>query len=437
MTDKTIFHFTGIKGSGMSALARLLHDEGYQVKGSDVATYFFTQDGLEEAGIPFNEFSEDNIQEGMHVIAGNAFKDDHEEIQKAKELGLDVQRYHEFLGRFIEDYISIGVTGSHGKTSTTGLLAHVLKGIDSTSYLIGDGTGRGVAGAKYFALEADEYRRHFLAYHPDYAIITNVDFDHPDYFTNLDDVKHAYNAFAGQVKKMIFACGDNDNLHDLDANCPIIYYGLDASNSFQAVNIQKTPEGTEFDLTISGEYYDHFKLVTYGDHNIQNSLAVIAFAYYEGLDMEAVKERLLTYEGVKRRFNEQEVAGQVIIDDYAHHPTEIKATLQAANQKYPEKEIVAIFQPHTYSRTKALLDEFAEVLGLADKVYLCDIFASARESEGDITIEDLAEKIDGQVTILDKDDMSPLLDHDNAVRVFMGAGDIPTYMNAYIELLQA
>lgn len=201
MNKELTYHFTGIKGSGMSALALILHNMGYKVQGSDQETYFFTQHGLEKAGIELLPFNADNIQEGMFIICGNAFGDDHPEVVRAKELGLDVMRYHFFLGELIKDYTSVAITGSHGKTSTTGLMAHVMRGLHPTNFLIGDGTGAGQEDAEYFVLEADEYRKHFLAYHPDYAIFTNIDFDHPDYYENIDQVFAANTTFAHQVKK--------------------------------------------------------------------------------------------------------------------------------------------------------------------------------------------------------------------------------------------
>ena len=169
----------------MSALARILHDMGYEVQGSDVEKYFFTQVPLEEANIRMLPFNRENIKEGMTVIAGNAFPDTHEEIEEANKQGVRVIRYHDFLGELMQKYTSIAVTGSHGKTSTTGLLAHVIEKAMPTAFLIGDGTGKGVKDASYFVFEACEYRRHFLQYEPDYAIMTNIDFDHPDYFANI------------------------------------------------------------------------------------------------------------------------------------------------------------------------------------------------------------------------------------------------------------
>lgn len=434
LTEK-IYHFIGIKGSGMSALANILHDEGYQVQGSDVDTYFFTQAGLEMNNIPILPFNESNIKENMTVILGNAFSDEHPEAVRAKELGLEVSRYNHFLGKFIEQYTSIGVSGSHGKTSTTGLLAHVLSGLDKTSYLIGDGTGCGVENARYFALEADEYRGHFLTYKPDYGIITNIDFDHPDYFKDLDHVMQLFGEYANQVKKAVIACGDDEDVRRLSIDSQTYYYGLEENNDFIAKNIMKKSEGSVFDVEFRGEDLGTYQIPLYGNHNIQNAVSVIAVCYLEELNLDLVRELFLSYGGVKRRFNEKLVHGQHIIDDYAHHPNEISATIDAAKQRHPDKKITAIFQPHTFSRTEALMERFAQSLNEADAVYLAPIFASAREQSGNVTIEDLAQAIPQEVTVLTEDDVSPLLDHKEDVLLFMGAGDIQNYMNAYIELV--
>lgn len=435
MNQDTLYHFVGIKGSGMSALALILHDKGFNVQGSDVKKYFFTQKNLDEANIPIVVFDENNIKEGMTIIAGNAFPDSHEEIVRAKELGLTITRYHDFLGELSNHYTSIAVTGSHGKTSTTGLLAHVLSGIKNTSYLIGDGTGSGVKDADYFVLEACEYRRHFLAYATDYAIITNIDFDHPDYYKSIEDVQDAFLTFAQQIKKAIFACGDDIRLQQLHASVPIVYYGFDEYNDFQAKNVERTTHGSSFDVYVRGDFFGRFTIPSFGNHNIQNALSVIAFSHYDGLDAEKVKERLMSFKGVKRRFTEKNVMDTVIIDDYAHHPVEIKATLDAAHQKYPDREIVAVFQPHTFSRTIAMMDEFGEALDMADAVYLLDIFKSAREQNGDVTIKDLLDKTDKGKEILIEEDMSPLLKHKNQVIIFMGAGDVEKFERAFEHIL--
>lgn len=428
----TVYHFVGIKGTGMSALANILHDMKHTVQGSDYEKHFFTQVPLEKKGITILPFDKDNIQEGQVVIAGNAFPDTHEEIEAAKKLNIPVYRYHHFLGEFMSQYTSVAVTGAHGKTSTTGLLSHVMQGANPTSCLIGDGTGIGVEDSKYFVFEACEYRRHFLSYHPDYAIMTNIDFDHPDYFSDINDVFRAFQEMALQVKKGIIACGDDEELQKIQAKVPVIFYGFGADNDFQARNIQKRTDGTIFDVFVRNTYYETFHITGYGDHSVLNALAVIALCHYENIDVEAIKHQFTTFEGVKRRFNEKSLGEQVIIDDYAHHPTEIKVTIEAARQKYPSREIVAVFQPHTFTRTQKFLDEFAESLRKADQVYLCDIFGSARENKGELTIQDLQKRIDGAelITVMTTE---VLKKHKDGVLIFMGAGDIQKFEASYMK----
>ncbi|AZU63637.1 UDP-N-acetylmuramate--L-alanine ligase [Neobacillus mesonae] len=430
----TIYHFVGIKGSGMSALAQVLHDMKYEVQGSDFDKHFFTQVALEKSGIKILPFQKENIKPGMTIIAGNAYPDTHEEIQEAMKLGLPIVRYHRFLGDFMQNFTSIAITGAHGKTSTTGLLAHVISGMKPTSFLIGDGTGKGEKDAEYFVFEACEYRRHFLSYFPDYAIMTNIDFDHPDYFANIDDVFSAFQEMAIQVKKAIFACGDDEQLQKIQAKVPVLFYGFDEGNDYQAKNIVKTTTGTSFDVFIRNTFYDTFSIPTFGDHNVLNALAVIGLCHYEEMNAEAVKEGLITFQGVKRRFSEKVIGSQILIDDYAHHPTEIKATIDAAKQKYPDRKIIAVFQPHTFTRTQAFLEDFADALSMANKTYLCEIFGSARENHGQLSIKDLQDKVAGS-EILSEENTSVLKQHDHSVILFMGAGDIQKFQESYEKQL--
>lgn len=432
--DATYF-FVGIKGTGMSSLALILHDKGCKVMGSDIDKYTFTQRGLEQAGIKILPFNADNIKPGMIIVAGNAFNDDQEEIARAKEMGLKVMRYPEVVEMIIEETTSIGVAGAHGKTSTTGLLAHVMSGVSPTSYLVGDGSGKGTPDARFFVFEADEYRRHFVAYHPDYTIMTNIDFDHPDYFTGIDDVCDAFETLVRQTKKGIFAWGEDKNLRKLNANVPIYYYGTEGNDDFVAKNIKRTTTGSSFDVYFHDQFLGNFETHLFGEHNVLNTLAVIAVSYFEKIDLGKVKQELLTFKGVKRRFTEKTVADMVIIDDYAHHPHEIRATLDAARQQYPNKKLIAVFQPHTFTRTIALMDDFAKSLNIADQVYLTDIFGSIRENSGNVSSADLGKKITKGGEVLKLDNMSPLLDYHDAVVIFMGAGDIQKYERVYEQLL--
>lgn len=427
------YHLIGIKGSGMSPLAQILHDMGLPVQGSDVEKRFFTQKALEDKGIPLLPFGRDNISEGQTVIVSNAYPDDHVEMVRARELNVPVYRYHHFLGEFANRFTSIAVTGTHGKTGTTGMLAHVFSPEQPTSFLIGDGTGKGEKDSKYFIFEACEYRRHFLSYRPDYCIMTNIDYDHPDYYRDIDDVFQAFQEMASQVRKGIIACGEDERLQKIKADVPVTYYGFGKENEVCASNMSTSSRGTSFDVSIRGSFYGNFTIPGYGTHNVLNALAVIAIANQEGISEETIRQQLSTFPGVQRRFTVKSFRDQILIDDYAHHPTEIKATIEAAKQKYPEREVVAVFQPHTFSRTEAFLDEFADSLQTANAVYLCDIFSSAREQQGNLTIHDLQKKIPS-AHLMTENDVSRLSEHSSGVLLFMGAGDIQKYQRAYEEI---
>lgn len=431
------YHFTGIKGAGMSALALLLQQMGEHVQGSDQVKYYFTQRELEKAGISILPFNEKNIKPEYELIVGNAFRvDNNVEVAFEVHNNFAFKRYHQFLGEFMTRFTSIGVAGAHGKTSTTGMLSHILSHLTNTSYLIGDGTGHGDEKAEYFVFESDEYERHFMPYHPEYSIITNVDFDHPDYFHDIDDVFSAFNDYANQVKNAVFAYGEDKYLRKLKTSTPIFYYGKNADDDYQARDIIRTTKGSTFTAYFHDEKLGEFTVPTFGKHNVMNALAVIAVLHQLGQNMTKSGELLSSFGGVKRRFSEKKIGNIIIIDDFAHHPTEIEATLDGARQKYPEREVVAVFQPHTFTRTIALIDEFAEALNQADSVYLAEIYGSAREIDHhDVNVRDLAAKIHKPATVIPENDVSPLLNHENAVYVFMGAGDIQKYEYNFEELL--
>jgi UDP-N-acetylmuramate--alanine ligase len=282
-------------------------------------------------------------------------------------------------------------------------------------------------------LESCEYRRHFLAYHPDYAVITNIDFDHPDYFSDPDDVKRAFQEMARQVKKGIVACGDDPATLELEAACPILNYGFGEINHLRARNVTRNVGGTAFDAWDGSRKLGRFHIPLHGDHNVLNTLAVIGICLLEGLDLGRVASRLPAFPGVRRRFAEKPYASNVVIDDYAHHPNEVKATIQAARSKYPHKPLVVIFQPHTYSRLKHFLDGFAASLAEADELYLCDIFGSAREADGNVSIHSLLAKLP-RARHLTRENISDLLEHRESVLLFMGAGDIQKYQRWMMEM---
>lgn len=427
--------FIGIKGTGMASLALLLNDLGYHVAGSDIEKYTFTQVPLEKAGINIAQFAADNIKDsGQVIVKGNAFKNDNVEVKACEDKKIAWQSYPDTVEEIVQMHTSIGVSGTHGKTSTTGILASVMTQAAPTSYLIGDGEGKGIKNSRFFVYEADEYRRHFLAYHPDYQIMTNIDFDHPDYFKDQADYTSAFQTAADQTKKALFVWGGNERLKTLQSKVPKYTYGFENEDDFQAVNVNRTTSGAEFSVLAHGKKIGDFTIHLFGDHNILNATAVVAVAYTENVPLADIQKGLLSYRGAKRRFSEKDFGNINIIDDYAHHPTEMRATIQAARQRFPHKRLVVVFQPHTFTRTKKYAPEFEEILRQVDKAYITPIYASAREASGDITSADLVAKIPGS-EVIDLDNIADLAQNKDSVIVFMGAGDIQKYEDALEKLL--
>ena len=420
------YYLIGIKGSGMSALALILNDLGYSVVGyDDEDSYQFTEDKLKERNIKIYTSDNDEMDENTVVVRSTAIKEDHPQIVKANKLNLKIYEYNEMLGKLSNMFESITVAGCHGKTTTTSLLAHVLKNICGCNYLIGDGNGYASKENKKFVLEACEYYRHFLVYEPEYAIITNIDLDHVDYYKNMDDVIDAYREYANNAKKMVIACGDDPYTHSLYVNTPIFYYGIEDDNDIIAKNIEYTKDGTKFDVFVEDNYYGYFEIPLYGKHMLLDSLAVIGVCYYERIDAKELAKNLKTFKGAERRFDEIVLGSNVVIDDYAHHPEEVKAIIKGVKQKYPDKRIVTIFQPHTFSRTKEFYEDIAAALNLSDYSYVLDIFPARERKEDfpDITSNKIIELLDHGESINDLES-SKLYDYNNTVFLFMSPKEI-------------
>ena len=427
------YHFIGIKGSGMSSLAQIAYDMGHEVQGSDEETYFFTQEKLEQRNIPMYGYNVENIKDGFEVILGNAFDETHIEYRAAKDLGLKIYTYAQFLGKLLDEIPSIAVTGAHGKTTTSTMVSNIFKHNFVTSFLIGDGTGHGEKNSDYIVAEACEYYRHFLAYHPNYAVVTNIDFDHPDYFNDEHDMFDAFQSFVNQVKDTVVICGDDRLASQLKpSTAKVVTYGFNEGNDYQIKNVKTTSENSEFDVYKNSELLGTFTMAVFGLHDISNATSAIALADICGLSTDEIQQSLGSYHHAERRFTEHKVGTNVVVDDYAHHPSEIKATIDSARRKYSDKQIIAIFQPHTYTRTAKFLNEFAESLLTADKVFLCPIFASVREKEKIVGIEDLQKVTPGSEIIYGEENFDKL-NFDNSVILFMGAGNINKLCNKFVE----
>jgi UDP-N-acetylmuramate--alanine ligase len=432
------YYLLGIKGAGVSALALLLNDLGYEVVGyDDAAEHRFTEDKLIERGIKIYTGPNDVLDKDTIVVYSSAFKKDHPELVKAAELDVRIYEYHEMLGKLTKKFDTICISGCHGKTTTTAMLSHIMEGIEGTNYLIGDGRGHADKENKMFVLEACEYRRHFLAYEPDYIIITNIELDHMDYYKNIDDMISAYQEFGNKAEKMAIICGDNPYTHVLDLNKPVYYYGLQDDNDIQARNVEYRNDGTSFDVFIEDEYYGHFDLPLFGKHMLLNALAAIGVCHYKRYDAKEVSKLLKTFKGAERRFKETFVGNNVIIDDYAHHPTEVAVTIKSARQKYPDKQIIAVFKAHTFSRVLDFKEDFIRALNLADKAYVMDINYD-REDPEDFPGVNAYTIIDG----LDNGDYiehgmaDKLMEYDNAVILFMSSKEIYILEQEYIDKLK-
>lgn len=433
------YYMAGIKGTGMSALALVLSDLGFDVVGyDDEKEHRFTEDKLIERGIRIYTGENDELDEDSIVIYSPALKlDTHPELIKATNMGIKIYEYQEMLGKLTKKFESICISGCHGKTTTTAMLSHIMSNLGKCNYLIGDGRGHGDRESNKFILESCEYRRHFLSYEPEYVIITNIDLDHTDYYKNMDDMILAYQEFANKADKMVIACGDDSYTHMLDVNPQIYYYGLSEENDIQARDVEYRDDGTSFDVFVEDEYYGHFDLPLYGKHMLLNALAAIAVCHYERLEAREVSKILKSFEGAERRFKEIVIGDNVIVDDYAHHPTEVKVTIKAARQKYPNKKIIAIFKPHTFSRVEEFQDEFVSALNLADKSYIMDINYDRENPEDypDISAYTIIDKLENG-DYIEKGMAEKLLEHDNSVILFMSSKEIYILEDEYKKLLE-
>ena len=429
-----VYHFIGIKGAGMSALAVILKQLGYEVKGSDLDKHFFTEEGLIKNNIKFTPYDETNIYEGLKIIKGASITEDNVELKKARELNLEIIGYEEMLGKLTQEFKTICIAGCHGKTTTTAMTALVLDQIKGINYLIGDGTGHADSKNEFFALESCEYKRHFLNYLPYYAVILNIDLDHVDYFKDIDDVILAYQEFASRCSNMVIACGDDENVHKMKLTKKIVYFGFNEDNNVRAININYNKTGTSFDAIVDGNLYGHFDLPIYASHQVLDALAVITICYYENISSKEVAKYFKTFKGAKRRFAETILGNNIIIDDYAHHPNEVKSTINAIKQKYPDKKIIAIFQPHTFTRTKEFASDLARVFSQVDETYIMDIHP-AREKQADypdITKNIIIDKLaNGHPLTID--DSEKLNVYDNAVFISVCRDSLTNCLSAIGE----
>ncbi len=455
-------HFIGIGGISMSGLAELLHTLRFEVTGSD-AKASTTTDHLEGLGITvFYGQRPSNITNDVKlVVYTTAVKENNPELMAARELGIPVIDRAELLGQIMKCYPdAIAVSGTHGKTTTTSMISLLLldAGLDPTVSVGGilDGIGGNIRIGKseHFVTEACEYTNSFLKFSPTTGIILNIEEEHLDFFKDLSDIRNSFKTFTDLLPEdgllVINADIENISLFTDERNCPYVTYSTKkegspsagAKHHYFAGNIHYDENGFgQYSLYEDGVLLGEIHLHVVGDHNISNSLPAVAVARNLDIPLTTIQESLSRFTGTKRRFEYKgTIAGVTIIDDYAHHPTEVTATLTAA-KNYPHSRVWCVFQPHTYTRTRSFLKEFAESLSLADKIVLTDIYAARELDPGDISSKDLEallkEKGKDVIHISTFDEIQNyLLENctNGDLLITMGAGDVVTIGNAILGL---
>lgn len=442
MVDKEVkymkYYCIGIKGTGMSTLAQILFDLGNEVSGYDDARgHKFTQVGLDERGIQIYYDHDHEIDKDTIVTYSVAFKEDHPELVRVKELGLTVKKYNEIMGDVIKEFATISVSGTHGKTSTSSMIKHILENTVGCNYFIGAGDGKATRDNKYYVVESDEFNRHFTAYHPVYSIITNIEEEHMEIYKDIDDIRNTFEIFANQTSKLVVANGDNEEVRKINYKTPVKFYGFNEENDVAIKNMELLPSGSKFDLYIDNELFGHFNVPLYGEHMVANAAAAIMICREIGISKEDIEKYLETFKNAKRRFAEDKAGEAIIVDDYAHHPTEIKVTLNAVKQKYPDKRLVVVFKPNTYSRTVDFTEEFVEAFNVADKAYLTKIDCN-REKQEDypgVTSHMIIDKLnDGD--IISEETIDKLKDEKDSVVCFMGCAYVDSLIAAFKDIMK-
>ncbi len=437
-------HFIGIGGISMSGLAEILLEEGFTISGSDAKQSALT-DSLAQKGATIyigQKASNLSIRPAL-VVYTAAIREDNEEFKAAVDAGIPMLSRAELLGQIMDNYEkSIAVAGTHGKTTTTSMISQILlvakadPTISVGGILEAIGGNIRVGGSEVFITEACEYTNSFLHFHPKYSIITSVEAEHLDFFKDIDDIRRSFHEFAGNTAHdgVLIINGQIAALDQITNNlsCSVTTYGLCENDDFYAKNITYNDHacGT-YTLMHKTEDLGTVSLSVPGRHNVSNSLAAIALCLNLGLPLDVIKKGLLQFCGTKRRFEYKGTKnGITVIDDYAHHPTEVAATLTAA-RNYPHGRIICVFQPHTYSRTKAFLSDFARVLSMADIVVLADIYAAREKNTIGISSKDLLAELqkNGQESYYfpSFDEIEKFLSEkciNNDLLITMGAGDV-------------
>ncbi|CAN2043897.1 UDP-N-acetylmuramate--L-alanine ligase [Candidatus Magnetomoraceae bacterium gMMP-1] len=449
-------HFVGIGGIGMSGIAEILLNQGYQVSGSDLTSSEITQ-RLKNNGVDFFKgHNAEYIQDADVVVISSAISKDNPEVTAALKASLPVIPRAEMLAELMRFKYSIAVAGAHGKTSTTAMISSVLSQakLDPTVVIGGELMGSGInalsGSGKFIVVEADESDGSLLKMSPTIAIITNIDLEHLDFYSDLEDIKNTFLTFINSIPfyGCSVLCIDSKSVRDIipEINKPYITYGITEEADFQASDICTEHLASRFNVIHKGKSLGEVFVSLPGIHNVYNSLSSIALALTLEIPYETIKHALKNLKGVHRRLEiKGERCGVTVIDDYGHHPTEIKTTLQTLKQSWPEKRLVAVFQPHRYTRTAALFDDFVKAFDLSDILLIIPIYSACENPIKGVDSFKLYEKIktNRYNNIFFEDSMESALAflseilHDGDILLTIGAGDVwkigERFLNAVIS----
>jgi UDP-N-acetylmuramate--alanine ligase len=449
-------HMVGIGGIGMSSIAEVLLNRGYDVTGSDLETSDVTERLQEQGATVYEGHAAEQVGAADVVVYSSAIDPkENPETQEAERRRISLIPRAEMLGELIRMKYGVGVAGTHGKTTTTSMAGLVVTegGFDPTVIVGGKVTAFGsnaITGeGDVIVIEADEYDRTFLRLTPSVAVITNIEEDHLDIYEDLDAIKDAFTRYANSVPFFGAAilCLDDPNVQAIvgDVERRIITYGTTRQAEVRAENVRRDGLQTRFDVMRRSQRLGEIELNVPGMHNLRNALAAVAVGLELEIDFDEIRDGLNGFTGVRRRFEKiGEAEDVVVIDDYAHHPTEIRATLDAASQGYPDRRIVAVFQPHMYSRTRDFLDDFARSFFETDQLVLTDVYGAREEPIEGIDGRRLAERAEqfghrAVHYVPDKTDLpGELLDltRPGDVVLMLGAGDIWRYSRSFVDLLR-
>jgi len=448
-------HMVGIGGIGMSSIAEVLLNRGYDVTGSDLETSDVTRRLEDHGATVYEGHAAEQVGTADVVVYSSAVDpEENPETREAERRRISLIPRAEMLGELIRMKYGVGVAGTHGKTTTTSMAGLVVAegGFDPTVIVGGKVTAFGSSAVTgegdVIVIEADEYDRTFLRLTPSIAVITSVEEDHLDVYDDLEDIKAAFTQYANSVPFFGAAilCLDDPNVQAIvgDVERRIITYGTTRQAEVRAENVRRNGLQTRFDVLRREERLGEVELQVPGMHNVRNALAAVAVGLELEIGFEGIRDGLAEFTGVRRRFEKiGEAGGVVVLDDYAHHPTEIRATLDAASQGYPDRRIVAVFQPHLYSRTRDFLDDFARSFFETDVLVLTDVYGSREEPiegvDGQL-LADRAEQFGHRAVHYVPDKASlPARLHDltapGDVVLMLGAGDIWRYSRDFVELL--